>query len=163
MIDEVKPAHSNRRPTGFSLLELVIMVAITVVVFAIAAPALMSSIRGGDLTAAQAEMAAAVRRASEEAATGGARIEFSASTVHVPRGVALNPAAICCIPGARISGDITFQGGTGYPWVGRANQDAAIILADESDLTKAVAIVVGASGTVKRLRLAGTNVWEVTR
>jgi prepilin-type N-terminal cleavage/methylation domain-containing protein len=153
-------AHENR---GFSLLELVIVVAITVVVLAVATPILLATYRAADLKTAQAEMASAIRRASEASATGGAHVSFSATAVPVPARVAVNPTALRYFPGAIIADDVTFQGGTGYPWVARANQTAVVVLADEADGTRAVAVVVGPSGTVTRMRMTGPYTWEEER
>jgi type II secretory pathway pseudopilin PulG len=155
--------RGTRRDSGISLIEVTIVGTITVVVFAVSMPFLLTTLRTADLRTAQTEMAGAIRRASEMAATGGARVDFNAQTVSVPKRVVINPQNLRYIPGALISDSITFQGGTGYPWVSHANQTAAVILADEADVTKAVAVVVGPSGTVKRMVLKGAYLWEVER
>jgi type II secretory pathway pseudopilin PulG len=156
------PENRTTEPArGYSLLELVIAIAVTVTALAVALPIVATTFRVADLTAAQAEMASAIRRASEAAATGGTRLEFDATAVPVPAGVAINTTMERHVAGAIVSSDITFQGGTGYPWVESANQAAAVVLADRSDVTRTVAVVVGASGTVLRMRMVSPNAWEV--
>src|ERR1043166_5736136 len=144
---------------GFTITEIVIVLAITAVAIAVTAPMLVTTRRVADLRAAQAKSASAVRRASEQAATGGSNVTLSTSALLVADDVLVDPYGVQPPPGTIEATDITFQGGTGYPWAFDANQPIAIVCTDRSDPAKATAIVLGPSGTVSRWRLS-VGGWE---
>jgi prepilin-type N-terminal cleavage/methylation domain-containing protein len=101
---------ANRWTDGFSLLELVIVSAISVVALAVAAPVLLSTYRAADLKTAQADMAAALRRASEEAATGGRRVALSVESVPLPARVVVNPQGVAYVGATRVACELEFGG-----------------------------------------------------
>ncbi len=137
------------------------MVVISGIAFAVAAPILLTASRVADVKTAQSEVASAIRKASESAATGGRTETLAVLSLNVSSRIVVDPPGLQP-PGAVVPDQIVFQGGTGYPYALGANRSVAVVVADINDLRRAAAVVVGRSGTVSRWHLVG-EYWEVEK
>lgn len=149
-----------RRPRGFSLLELTVVVALFAVAAAVAVPFYLRASRGAELDTARNEIANAVRTASQRAATTGTSRPFDLASVVVGTSVVLDPDDVDLPAGAGRFENVTFEGGTGNPIVAGARAAVGVVVAERGDgSATARAIVVTRSAVIVEYRLSNGQ-WE---
>lgn len=133
---------------GFSLVEVLVAIAIAAIALGIAAPMVVSARRSGQLQTAvdQARMMVA-RRAAE--ATQGERRKLDGVELPLPSGVVLNPHGIAPPPGTRTCERVEFQGGSGTALVDNRPERAAWVFASAGGSEVAYAVVAGRSALVE--------------
>ena len=156
------PIHP-RADRGFSVLELLVVVAIVVIASVMGVMVLTSASRTSALREARAIVASSIRQSTAEAARSGRTIGVDLWGFPINSSVRVRTDAPAPLPeSAVVLGAIDLQGGTGYPFSNGTNRAVAVVLEDANDPTQATAIVLGASATVTEYRLSGST-WEVTK
>ena len=148
-----------RRREGFSLLELVIVIAIVAVAAAIAVPSIVAAMR---VSAYKSTMTTTVNRLAtlRAQASRGAATTFSTADIVLEHGsMVVNPQSVVPPDGVAAAEAITFQGGTGHCFVGADLRAAAIVLASPDDSREAYAIVIGSTSRISTKRKTAEG-WE---
>lgn len=148
---------------GFSVLELLVVVAIVVVACAIGVMVLTAASKTSELREARAIVASSVRRSAAEASRSGRTIGIDLWGFPIGSSVRVRTDSPSPLPeSAVVLSAVDLQGGTGYPFSNGTNRAVAVVLEDADDPTQATAIVLGTSATVTEYRLAGST-WEVVK
>lgn len=153
--------HAQRRTRGFSVIELLVVVAIVVIAVAMAIMVLSTATHAAGIQESRASVASAVRRAVSSAAKSGESRGLDLRAIPLASTVRMRADVPAPLPEAPVlPGFVDLQGGTGYPFAEGSNCAVAIVLEDVDDPSKIVAVVLGRSATVTEYRLSGTA-WEV--
>lgn len=153
----------KRALRGFSVLELLIVVAIVVIAGAMGVMVLSSASKTSALREARAIVASSIRQSAAEAARSGRTIGVDLWGFPISSSVRVRDDAPAPLPeSAVVLGAVDLQGGTGYPFSNGTNRAVAVVLEDADDPTEATAIVLGTSATVTEYRLSGST-WEVVK
>lgn len=141
-------ARKSLTARGFSLVELLIVIAVTVIALAVAVPGIVAAYRNGQLQTAVDQARMVITRRAVEA-TQGERRHIDAAEVPLPGRIQLNPNDIGPPPGTLTSERVEFQGERGTALVDNRPQRAAWVFRHEAEPDFAYAVVVGSSALVE--------------
>jgi prepilin-type N-terminal cleavage/methylation domain-containing protein len=137
------------RQEGFSLVELIVAVAIVAVAAFVAVPVVSTMMRAADTRQAFVETANAARRRASSA-VGGERAAFSAERDgHLSAGLTINPKYIPAPEGTEPVSEIEFEAQTGTARVAGRRAVVSIVIAEAGTRDFAHAIVAGTAGRIE--------------
>lgn len=147
---------------GYSMLELIIVVALVVIAAAVAVPLFSRANKTSDLETAKNDVANAIRSVSQRAATRAAAQSFDLSKVTVASSVAVFPDGVDLPDGTSPCEKLFFEGGTGYPIYDGRRAAVSVVLAERGqERTSARALVFSASAMLTEYRLVDGQWQEV--